>query len=71
MGWLFNRGGDRQLAETKYAGRESASESASRQRRQNHRRSGAQQAAQQGQAWEDRDRARDRRGGWRLTNWSD
>ena len=65
MGWLFNRGGDRQLAETQYADRESASDKASRQRRQTHRRSGARDAARQGQAWEDRER-QTRRG---VTAW--
>jgi len=29
-----------------------------------HKTSGARRAAREGQAWEDRDRARDRRGGW-------
>lgn len=55
---LFSRRSDRELAETKYAGRQSASERAAQQRRQSHRRRGAQQAAEQGQAWEDRDRRR-------------
>lgn len=36
----------------------------SAQRRQSHRRSGAARAARKGQAWEDRDRAQERRGGW-------
>jgi hypothetical protein len=55
---LFRKRSDRELAETKYADRESASDRASRQRRQSHRTRGAQRAAQQGQAWEDRDRQR-------------
>jgi hypothetical protein len=55
---LFSRRSDRELAETKYAGRESASDRASRRRRENHRNKGAQQAADQGQAWDDRDRKR-------------
>jgi hypothetical protein len=37
MGWLFNRGGDRKLAETQYAGKESATDRASRLRRERHR----------------------------------
>ncbi|MFD6024536.1 hypothetical protein [Streptomyces griseoluteus] len=31
----------------------------------------ATRAARQGQAWEDQDRARDRKGGTRLTRWED
>lgn len=34
------------------------------QRRASHRSRGASRAAKAGQDWEDRDRARDRRGGW-------
>lgn len=34
---LFNRRSDRQLADTKYAGRESASKTAARKRREGHR----------------------------------
>jgi hypothetical protein len=41
----------------------SASESAAAKRRAGHRRS-IPGAAAAGQAWEDRDRAQDRRGGW-------
>lgn len=41
----------------------SASETAAAKRRAGHRRS-VTQAARQGQAWEDRDRAQDRKGGW-------
>lgn len=59
---LFGNG-DRQLAETKYAGRESASEQAGRRRREGHRRN-LTATARQGQAWEDRDRQQERRGGW-------
>jgi len=33
------------------------------------RTSGARAAGQAAEAWENADRARDRRGGWRLTNW--
>lgn len=68
MGWPF--GNDRKLAATKYAGRESATDRAARQRRQGHRRS-IREAAAQSEAWEQQDRARDRRGGWRRTNWDD
>lgn len=31
--------------------------------------SGARRADRKGQAWEDRDRAAERRGGWRRTTW--
>ncbi|SDM46961.1 hypothetical protein SAMN04487981_101623 [Streptomyces sp. cf386] len=41
----------------------------STQRRRNHRRSVG-KAAAEGQAWEDADRQRDRRGGWRHTDWT-
>jgi hypothetical protein len=64
MGWLINRGSDRDLAATKYAGRESASDRAARRRRESYHRKGVQRAARQGQAWEDRDREQDRRGTW-------
>ena len=71
MGFLDRLfGDDHQRAATQYAGRESASAAASRQRRTGHRRSIG-EAAAKGQAWEDRDRARDRRGGWRRTDWDD
>jgi hypothetical protein len=63
MRW-FSSGRDRQLAASKYAGRESATDRAARQRRQNHRRTGAAQAATQGQAWEDRDRAQENGKRW-------
>lgn len=46
---------DRELAETKYAGRESASETAARKRQQRYRRA-VTRTARQGQAWEDRQR---------------
>jgi hypothetical protein len=62
-------GNDHERAATQYAGRESASQAAARKRREGHRRN-ATRAARQGQAWEDRDRARDRKGGWRLTDWT-
>lgn len=61
MGWIF--GNDRKLAETKYAGRTSATETAAQARRAGHRRNLG-RAAAQGQAWEDRDRQQDRRGKW-------
>ncbi|MGX1909018.1 hypothetical protein ACWIID_09165 [Streptomyces phaeochromogenes] len=35
-----------------------------------HKTTGAKRAADQGEAWEDQDRARDQRGGWRLTRWT-
>lgn len=63
MGWFFGSN-DRQLAETKYADRESATESAGRARRSGHRNGGARRAARDGQDWEDRDRAQDKRGTW-------
>jgi hypothetical protein len=62
MGW-FTRRSDSELATTRYAGRESATEQAARHRRQGHRRNTG-RAAAQGQAWEDRDRQQERRGGW-------
>jgi hypothetical protein len=55
-------GDDHERAATKYAGRESATDRAARKRREGHRRSGAVQAAAQGQAWEDREHQRLRRG---------
>lgn len=58
-------GNDRELAATRYEGRESATAKASRQRRASHRNSGATQAAREGQAWEDADRQRDRSRGRR------
>lgn len=62
-------GNDRERAR-QYKGRESASDEAARKRRTGHRRS-VPDAAAEGQAWEDRDRARERRGGDRITNWND
>lgn len=35
-----------------------------------HKTSGARAADRQGEAWEDQDRANDKRGGWRLTHWT-
>jgi hypothetical protein len=51
--WLIP-GRDHELARTRYAGRESASDQASRKRREGHRKNGAQKAADQGQEWFDR-----------------
>ena len=64
LGRLFGVGNDRQLAATKYAGRESASDSAARGRRAGHRNGGAARAARAGRAWEDADREQDKRGIW-------
>jgi hypothetical protein len=55
-------GNDRERA-ARYEGRESASETAARKRREGHRRN-LTRVARQGQAWEDRDRQQERRGGW-------
>lgn len=52
-GWLVP-GRDHELARTRYAGRESASDQAARKRREGHRSSGAQKAAREGQEWTDR-----------------
>lgn len=60
-------GNDHERAATKYAGRESASDKNARRRREGHRRN-VTKAARKGQAWEDRDRERDRRGD-RQTDW--
>lgn len=62
-------GNDRKRAAEKYAGRESATDRATRKRREAYWRTGVRQADRQGQKWEDADRAADRRGGIRLTNW--
>jgi hypothetical protein len=35
-----------------------------------HKTSGARAADRQGEAWEDQDRANEKRGGWRLTRWT-
>lgn len=61
---FFTRRSDSDLAKTKYAGRESATESAARARSASHRRSGATRADRKGQSWEDKDRAQDKRGPW-------
>lgn len=63
----FRRTSDAELA-ARYEGRESASDEAARKRRENHRRH-IPDAAAKGQAWEDADRAAERRGGDRLTDW--
>ncbi|MFJ1650080.1 hypothetical protein ACIOC2_01430 [Streptomyces sp. NPDC088337] len=58
MGFLDRfLGSDRELAATKYTGRESASDRAARRRREGHRRN-LTRTAREGQAWEDRDRRR-------------
>ncbi|MFJ6645788.1 hypothetical protein ACIQPS_09015 [Streptomyces sp. NPDC091290] len=54
--WLGG-GNDRQLADTRYAGRESASDRAARKRRENHRRSITKTAAK-AERWEQQDRRR-------------
>ena len=60
MAWNpFRTGADRQLAEKKFAGRESATQQAGRQRRTGHRRS-ILGAARAGQRWEDADRQQER-----------
>ncbi len=63
--WDRVLGNDHERAE-RYEGRESASEAAARKRREGHRRN-LTTTARQGQAWEDADRQRDRRGGWYRT----
>ncbi|WP_263165427.1 hypothetical protein [Streptomyces sp. SCSIO ZS0520] len=50
LAWLLP-GRDRELAATRYAGRESASDRAARLRREQHHRRGATRAARAGQAW--------------------
>jgi hypothetical protein len=61
-------GNDHQRAADRYPDRESATDRAARQRREGHRRN-ISRAAAQGQAWEQDDRQRERRGGWRRTTW--
>ncbi|GAB7036029.1 hypothetical protein AB0G35_24125 [Streptomyces sp. NPDC021749] len=56
-------GNDQKLAATTYRDHESASDKAARKRRQSHHRSAA-AADRQGQAWENRERARQDRGSW-------
>ncbi|MET8475416.1 hypothetical protein ABZY90_19630 [Streptomyces sp. NPDC006422] len=63
----FRRTSDAELA-ARYEGRESASEEAARKRRASHHRH-VPAAAAEGQTWEDKDRAADRRGRDRLTDW--
>lgn len=60
MGFLSNLfgGNDHQLAETKYADRESATDRAARKRRQSHHAKGIRQAATAGERWEQQDRRR-------------
>lgn len=64
MGFWDRVFGDDHARAAQHPDRESASDSAARSRRQSHKRSGATRAARQGQAWEDADRANDRKGGW-------
>ena len=64
MGFLDRLfGDDHARAADQYAGRETASDRAARKRREKYHRN-VHKAAAKGQAWEDRDRAGDRRGGW-------
>jgi hypothetical protein len=56
-------GNDRELAETRYAGRESASDAAARKGRER-RSNNATTAARRGQKWDARDRQQDRKGPW-------
>ena len=56
LSWLVG-GIDRQLAETSYSGRESASDRAARKRREGHRKSIA-RAARKAEQWEQQDRKR-------------
>lgn len=67
---LFDRllGNDHDRA-SRYEGRESASETAARKRHERYWRSGVAKAAREGQAWEDADRASERRGRTRVTRW--
>ncbi|GAA1317388.1 hypothetical protein OG887_44210 (plasmid) [Streptomyces sp. NBC_00053] len=58
-------GNDRDLAQ-QYSDRESASDKAARKRREGHHRN-ARAADQQGQEWEDAERSRQYRGGWRRS----
>ncbi|NUS83687.1 MAG: hypothetical protein HOY75_13310 [Streptomyces sp.] len=62
MGLLDRLLGNDHERAARYSG-PSASETAAAKRRAGHRRN-VTQAARQGQAWEDRDRAQDRKGGW-------
>jgi hypothetical protein len=63
MGFLDRLLGNDHERAAQYDGRESASAASARKRREGHRRN-ATRADRQGQAWEDRDRASDRKGGW-------
>lgn len=62
MSWLDRVLGNDHERAARYDG-PSASETAAAKRRAGHRRS-IPKAAAKGQAWEDRDRAQDRKGGW-------
>lgn len=69
MGFLDRLfGNDHQRAADRYQGRESATDRATRIRHQRHHRA-ARRADRAGQAWENRDRARDQHGD-RLTDWN-
>ncbi|MEU3602250.1 hypothetical protein ABZ714_26560 [Streptomyces sp. NPDC006798] len=59
-------GNDTRMAASTYNGRESATERASRRRRAAHHRSAA-KVDREGQAWEDRERRSQDRGGWWRT----
>ncbi|MFE4718906.1 hypothetical protein ACFRLW_21155 [Streptomyces sp. NPDC056728] len=54
----FRRTSDAELAATRYAGRESATEKAARKRRSDHRSKGIARATREGDAWEEQDRKR-------------
>jgi hypothetical protein len=62
MSWLDRVFGNDHQRAARYDG-PSASETAAAKRRTGHRRN-ATKAARAGQAWEDRDRAQDRKGKW-------
>ncbi|MFD8027835.1 hypothetical protein ACFV3F_03595 [Streptomyces sp. NPDC059717] len=55
LSWLGG-GNDRQLADSQYSGRESATDRAARKRRIDHRTKGARRAAAAGDRWEQKDR---------------
>lgn len=57
LSWLVG-GNDRELAETRYAGRESASARAARKRRAKYHRN-VTKTDRKGQAWEDKSRSRE------------
>jgi hypothetical protein len=55
--WLIG-GNDRQLAESRYAGRQSATDRASQKRRQSYRDKGISRAEKRARRWEETDRRR-------------